>query len=201
MTLAFERLDEHRSEQKVVRPKTDFEDDELIAKLDALPPPKLRTVSNASSVIYSDAASPTFTEATTSEVGSPSLASSQSTNPVSPICLGPSDCPPVEKVTRSRGGSFTTPIEPRDQGYVTEISALRTESLPRLRHKGRQLDSEWREAKRVNETTHQLSANDIAVFEDWWAEQKTRIDRLYEQGKDLSAYLNLSPNGLGWVAP
>lgn len=134
-------------------------------------------------------------------MGSPSLASSQSTNPVSPICLGPSDAPPAEKPTRTRDNSFTTPIEPQDQGYVLELSSLRTEALPRLRHKGRQLDSEWREAKRMNETTHQLSANDIAVFEEWWTEKKVQIQKLYDQGKSLSTNLNLSPNGLGWTAP
>jgi hypothetical protein len=84
---------------------------------------------------------------------------------------------------------------------VLELSSLRTEALPRLRHKGRQLDSEWREAKRMNETTHQLSANDIAVFEEWWTDKKVQIQKLYDQGKSLSTNLNLSPNGLGWTAP
>ncbi|KAF1965611.1 hypothetical protein BU23DRAFT_22421 [Bimuria novae-zelandiae CBS 107.79] len=199
----FERFEAHTSELKTRRAATKFEDDELIAKLDALPPPKLRTDSNASSVILSDVASPVFTDTTTSVSGSPSLASSQSTNPVSPICLGPSDVPfpAAEKVSRSRDGSFTTPIEPLDQGYVMELSGLRTEALPRLKHKGRQLDAEWREAKRVNEATRHLSNDDITAFEEWWVEKKKYISNLYDQGTRLSNELNLSPNGLGWTAP
>ena len=115
--------------------------------------------------------------------------------------MGPSHTPPAEKVTRTRDNSFTTPIEPQDQGYILELSSLRTEALPRLRHKGRQLDTEWREAKRLNETTHHVSANDIVAFEEWWTEKKVQIQKLYDQGKDLSSNLNLSPSGLGWTAP
>ncbi|KAJ4355780.1 uncharacterized protein N0V89_003801 [Didymosphaeria variabile] len=195
------RLEAHTSAQDTARAHTKFEDDELIAKLDALPPPKMRTISNASSVIQSDVNSPVFTETSVSDVGSPSMASSQSTNPVSPICLDPSDTPPAEKCDRSRDGSFITPIEPQDQGYVLEISYLRTEALPRLKHNGRKLDLEWREAKRTNEITHHISDDDIAAFEEWWAEKKIKIDKLYERGNHLSSDLNLSPNGLGWAAP
>lgn len=173
----------------------------MIAKLDALPPPKMRTDSNASSVSLSDINSPIFTTMSMSESGTPSLASSQSTNPVSPICLGPSDSLPGEKYARSREGSFLTPIEPQDQGYVLEISCLRTEALPRLKHAGHKLDSEWREAKRTNDTNYHISAIDIATFEKWWAEQKLKIDALYERAQHLSTGLNLSPNGLGWTAP
>ena len=176
----------------------------MISKLDALPSPKMRTISNASSGFLSDVNSPIFTETSLSEIGSPSMASSQTTNPVSPvspICLGSWDTPPAEKCGRSRDGSFLTPIEPQDQGYVLEISSLRTEALPRLKHSGRKLDAEWREVKRTNETTDHISASDIATFEKWWSEKTIEILKLYEKGQHLSADLNLSPNGLGWAAP
>ncbi|KAF2448357.1 hypothetical protein P171DRAFT_211696 [Karstenula rhodostoma CBS 690.94] len=197
----FARVDAHTSAQGNDLACTKFEDDELIAKLDALPPPKMRTNSNASSVVLSDVNSPVFTTTSMSEAGTPSMASTLSTNPVSPICLGPSDSPPAEKCDRSRDGSFITPIEPQDQGYVLEISSLRTEALPRLKHSGHKLDSEWRDAKRTNDIAHHLSAIDIATFEKWWAEKKLKIDTLYNRGQHLSAGLNLSPKGLGWVAP
>jgi hypothetical protein len=201
MGLGYARIEAHTSAQGNSRANTKFEDDELIAKLDALPPPKMRTISNASSVILSDVNSPVFTETSISEAGTPSMASSQSTNPVSPICLGPSDTLPTEKGDRSRDGSFITPIEPQDQGYVLEISSLRTEALPRLKHSGHKLDLEWRETKRTNDSTHHLSAIDVATFEKWLAEAKLKIDRLYDRGQHLSSGLNLSPNGLGWAAP
>ncbi|KAK7181071.1 hypothetical protein DPSP01_003577 [Paraphaeosphaeria sporulosa] len=197
----YSRIDAHKSAQGNGNAYTKFEDDELIAKLDALPPPKIRTISNASSVVLSDVNSPVFTTTSVSEAGTPSIASSQSTNPVSPICLGPSDSLPAEKGNRSRNGSFIIPIEPQDQGYVLEISSLRTEALPRLKHSGHKLDLEWREAKRTSDTTHHLSAINIATFEKWWAEKKLKIDSLYERGQHLSTGLNLSPNGLGWAAP
>ncbi|KAF9737781.1 hypothetical protein PMIN03_008494 [Paraphaeosphaeria minitans] len=198
---AYSRIDAHKSAQGNGHAYTKFEDDELIAKLGALPPPKMRTISDASSVVPSDVNSPVFTTTSMSDVGTPSMASSQGTNPVSPICLGPSDPLPAEKGNRSRDGSFITPIEPQDQGYVLEISSLRTEALPRLKHSGHKLDSDWREAKRTKDTLHHLSAIDIATFEKWWAEKKLNIDSLYERGQHLSTGLNLSPNGLGWAAP
>lgn len=229
----YDRLDAHRAEQMAA---SRFEESELIAKLDALPSPKMRAFSNGtngSNVRVWDLASPIFTGASVS--GSPSQSASPA-SPVSPICLGPSNAPvpekvnpekvspetaipetanpekanpdkadpdkaDPEKVNRSRDSSFSTPIEPQDQGYVFELSTLRTEALPRLKHKGRQLDSEWREAKRANETTHRLSACDIAVFEQWWADKKIYIQNLYDQGKIMSSNFNLSPTGLGWTAP
>lgn len=197
MAPGYERIEAHKAEQNIGRANAKFGDDDLIDQLDALPPPKMRTISNASSVILSDANSPVFT----SETESPSMASSQSTNPVSPICLDPSDDPPAEKCGRSRGASFITPIDPQDQGFVLEISALRTEALPRLRHSSRKLEVEWREVKRINDSANHVSASDIAAFENWFAAKNTQVRELDEKVQHLSSDLNLSPNGLGWTAP
>ncbi|KAJ4298291.1 hypothetical protein N0V90_006191 [Kalmusia sp. IMI 367209] len=190
-----ERLEEHRSELSGRRADTKFEEDELLAHLAALPPPKMRTTSNASSAVVSELASPVFTEAPNSELGSPSLASSQSTSPVSPICLGPTDA--LLRSDRPRERSFSTPLEPHDQRYALELSHLRTEALPRLRHNHLRVEAEWTEAKRIN----RVPDDDITTFEEWCAEKKNKIDVLYEKVDRLSRAINLSPNGLGWTAP
>lgn len=78
---------------------------------------------------------------------------------------------------------------------------MRTEALPRLKHAGHKLDSEWREAKRTNDTNYHLSAIDIATFEKWLAEKKPKIEALYERAHQLSTGLNLSTTGMGWTAP
>jgi hypothetical protein len=99
--------------------------------------------------------------------------------------------------TRPRERSFSTPLEPHNAYYVTELSQLRTESLPRLRHRARTVDTAWYEAKRSNT----LSPNDVKEFENWWADKKCAIENLYEKGKRLSDAVGLSPNGMGWTAP
>lgn len=116
--------------------------------------------------------------------------------PPTPISLGhPAD--PFEKVNRSRERSFSTPLEPSDAYFSLELSHLRTEALPRLRHLGHKVDTEWYEAKR----TGQISTEDANAFENWWAEKKCAILSLSEKGKFLATAHGISANGMGWTAP
>ncbi|KAF2248455.1 hypothetical protein BU26DRAFT_334460 [Trematosphaeria pertusa] len=190
----FERLDKHTEGLDSARPPHRLEEDEFFVQMDDLPPPKMRTTSNASSVFLSDVSSPASPN---SESASPSLSASQVTSPVSPICLTPSELQYPDNRARSRERSFSIPLEPHDAYYATELSHLRTEALPRLRHAARKVDTEWYEAKRS--TT--LSISDINDFENWWAEKKCRILHLNEQGKRLSLAIGLSSSGMGWTAP
>jgi hypothetical protein len=80
---------------------------------------------------------------------------------------------------------------------VTELSHLRTEALPRLRHLARKVDFEWAEAKRSGN----ISADDANAFENWWAEKSCAITTLSENGKRLAEALGLMPTGMGWCAP
>jgi hypothetical protein len=104
---------------------------------------------------------------------------------------------PFDKQTRSRDRSFSTPLDPHEAYYANELSHLRTEALPRLRHLGFKVDTQWYEAKR----TAQLSAEDVNAFEKWWAEKTCTIVSLNEQGKRLATAHGLVPTGRGWCAP
>jgi hypothetical protein len=187
----FARLDKHTQDQ-----------DELI-QLDELPPPKIRTfraVSNASSVFTSDSSSPgtSASSASDSGCGSPvtaSLSQPQTRPAFSPVSLGPPAS--LEKRSRSRDRSFSTPLEPHDAKYATELSYLRTEALPCLRHLGRKVDFEWVDAKRSST----LSSEDVNAFENWWAEKTCTITNFCNKGKRLADALGLVPTGMGWCAP
>ena len=118
-----------------------------------------------------------------------SLPMSQIMSPGSPICLGPSE------LSRSRERSFSTPLKAHDAYYAAELSHLRTEALPRLRHKSYKVDSEWAQAK------HHLSADVVNAFENFWAEKKCAILSLAERGRRLASAVGLANTGLGWCAP
>jgi hypothetical protein len=122
-----------------------------------------------------------------------SLTASQVMPPASPICLSQLEI--SDKSNRSRERSFSTPLEPHDAYYATELSYLRTEALPRLRHKSFQVDRDLFENK------DQMSAEDINAFETFWAEKKAMIVSLNEQGKRLATAVGLAKTGLGWCAP
>jgi hypothetical protein len=98
---------------------------------------------------------------------------------------------------RVRERSFSAPLEPHNAYYATELSQLRTESLPRLRHTARKVDTEWTEVRGSN----CLSNEDINTFENWWAEKKCTINALYEKCQRLSHSIGLPSNGIGWTAP
>lgn len=198
----FERMDRHREDLDSGR-----EDhkvlEELLVHLEDLPPPKFRTNSNASSVFHhSDISSPATSGSPASRSGcaSPvtsSSSQSQALTPLSPVSLDPPAEDSIGKRSRSRDRSFSTPLEPQDAYYTTELSHLRTEALPRLRHAGRKVDTEWYEAKR----TGGVSAEDVNAFENWWAEKKCIILSLNEKGKHLASLHGLASTGMGWCAP
>lgn len=103
----------------------------------------------------------------------------------------------MEKRGRSRDHSFSTPLEAHDAYYATELSHLRTEALPRLRHQARKVDTEWYEANRMG----RIVAQDVHIFENWWVDKKSTINSLNEKGKRLATALGLSSTGMGWCAP
>lgn len=88
-------------------------------------------------------------------------------------------------------------MEPSDAYYRTELSHLRTEALPRLRHVSLKVDTEWYNAKRLGK----LSDEETSNFEAWWLEKKSKINQLNEQGTRLCNAIGLTSSGLGWTAP
>ncbi|KAL5119318.1 hypothetical protein ACEQ8H_002805 [Pleosporales sp. CAS-2024a] len=183
----FARLDKMRQDQEDLQ-------------LERLPSPKFRTSSNASSVLYSDSSSATATSSfsqsgSASPITSP-LAQPQPRPAFSPVSLGPA-AESLAKRSRSRDRSFSTPLEPHDAYHAAELSHLRTEALPRLRHLSRKVDVEWVDAKR----SASLSADDVNAFENWWAEKSCSIVSLNEKGKSLAEALGIVPTGMGWCAP
>lgn len=175
--------------------------DELLVQLNDLPPPRFRTTSDASSVFLSDLSSPGTTGSSASQSGcaSPvnsSFDQSQSLSPMSPVTLGPR-ADPFDKRSKSRERSFSTPLEPQDAYYATELSHLRTEALPRLRHSCHKVDAEWYEFKR----TGVMPAEDVNAFETWWADKKYTVVTLNENGTRLATDHGLASTGMGWCAP
>ncbi|KAH9867793.1 hypothetical protein IAQ61_007097 [Plenodomus lingam] len=196
---SFERLDKQAESASSSSHESKVPMDELLMKLEDLPLPKFRTVSNASSVVQSDISSP-ITEGSSgsqsqSECASPmtSFSSTQAV-PVSPISLGPPEL--FSHSSRSRDRSFSTPLEPHDAYFATELSHLHTEALPRLRHKCHKVDTEWHEAKRAGNFTTDVM-ND---FENCWAEKKCLVLSLNEKCKRLANAHCVSSTGMGWAA-
>lgn len=195
----FERLDKHTEELDGHRPDHKVPEDELLVQLDELLPTKFRTESNASSIFMSDVSSPAYTSSNASDSGCASPVSTFSqpaTMPaLSPFSLSPPEM--AEKRTLSRNRSFSTPLEPQDAYYATELSYLRTEALPRLRHSALKVDTDWYEAKRTGSVTDA----DVATFEAWWVEKKCNILSLNEKGKRLAVAIGITSTGMGWTAP
>ncbi|KAH7359581.1 hypothetical protein BKA66DRAFT_427113 [Pyrenochaeta sp. MPI-SDFR-AT-0127] len=198
---SFERLDNNTKLLDAGRSDHKVPVDDLLVNLDDLPPPKFRTISNASSVFQSDLSSPLTGGSPASQSGcaSPVTSSgfslSQTMSPASPISLGPPGF--SDEHARPRDRSFSTPLEPHDAYYATELSHLRTEALPRLRHKCHKVDTEWYEAKR----TASIATDDINAFETWWADKKCAVLGLNERGKRLATDFGLANTGMGWCAP
>ncbi|CAO2651680.1 Nn.00g042500.m01.CDS01 [Neocucurbitaria sp. VM-36] len=194
----FERLDKHTEDLDSSHPDHRTAADELLIQLDDLPPQKLRTASNASSVLQSDFSSPLTSASSgsqsgcTSPVTRPSFSQSHTTFPASPMSLGPPEL--SDKGSRSRDRSFSKPLDPHDAYYAAELSHLRTEALPRLRHKCHKVDTDWYEAKRTGD----IATNDVNAFENWWAEKKCTVLCLNERAKRLATALGLSNSGMGW---
>ncbi|KAI8942224.1 hypothetical protein NX059_000307 [Plenodomus lindquistii] len=195
----FERLDKQAEGSSAGSHEAKVPMDELLVKLEDLPPRNFRTVSNASSVFQSGISSPitegSFGSQSQSECASPATSSScAQAVPVSPISLGPPEL--FNQPSRPRDHSFSTPMEPHDAYFATELSHLHTEALPRLRHKCHKVDTEWHEAKR----TGNYSADVMNDFENCWAEKKCIVMNLNEKSKRLASIHDISPTGLGWTA-
>lgn len=168
--------------------------------LDDLPPPVFRTNSSDSSVVLSDISSPPSAGSSASHSGTASPVPShyqlsRPKSPGSPPSLGQSELPSRRPLPRER--SFSTPLEPTDAYYDVELSHLRTEALPRLRHKSHKVDTVWYEEKRSNV----IEQDDISTFENWWAGKKCKILELQECVKRLADERGLAPTGMGWCAP
>lgn len=169
--------------------------DDLVVQLADLPHPKLRTVSNASSAFQSSISSPitdgSFGSQSQSECASPITSFLQAV-PVSPMSLGPPEL--IKQRSQSRERSFSTPLEPNDAYFATELSHLHTEALPRLRHKCHKVDTEWLQAKRTGTFTTDMM-ND---FENCWAEKKCIVLTLNEKSKRLAHVHGVVSTGMGW---
>jgi len=192
----FERLDKQTEYISSNMQESKVPMDDLVVQLTDLPHPKLRTISNASSAFQSGISSPT-TEISSgsqsqSECASPITSFSSQAVPVSPMSLGSPDL--FNQQSRSRERSFSTPLEPHDAYFATELSHLHTEALPRLRHMCHKVDTEWLEAKRTGSYTTDVM-ND---FENCWAEKKCIVLSLYEKSKRLASAHGIAPTGMGW---
>lgn len=192
----FERLDKQTESISTgsQEPKAPME--ELAMQLTDLPHPKLRTISNASSAFQSGISSP-ITDISSgsqsqSECASPITSFASQAVPVSPMSLGSPDL--SNQQGRPRERSFSTPLEPHDAYFATELSHLHTEALPRLRHMCHKVDTEWLEAKR----TSTFTADIMNDFENCWAEKKCIVLNLNEKSKRLANIHGIAPTGLGW---
>lgn len=191
----FERLDKHLEGSEDSDCDTSrLAPEDALAQLDQLPSPRLRTTSNASSVFQSDSSTPLTSASSASHSGSASplespVPVSQLMCPGSPLSLG------LSERSRSRERSFSTPLKSHDAYYAVELSHLRTEALPRLRHKTYKVDTAWSEAK------PHMHPDDVNAFENWLAEKKCAILSLSERGKRLATAVGIANTGLGWCAP
>lgn len=196
----FERLSEYSGVDDGSRTDQKTPDDEVLVDLDELRPQKFRTASNASSVFLSDISSPAYSGTPASDSGSASpvpstFSLSQSATTPAPISLGPPELETKRSSTRER--SFSTPLDPQDAKYASELSYLRTEAVPRLRHAGHKVDTEWYDAKR----TGSVAAEDVQQFEAWWSTMKCTILQLSETSKRMAEAKGVTANGMGWTAP
>ena len=115
-------------------------------------------------------------------------------SPISLLSLGQPEL--SVRRDRSRDRSFSVPLEPHDAYYATELSHLRTEALPRLRHMCHKVDTEWYGAKR----TGNITTDDANTFENWWAEKKCNVLSLDEKGRRLATIRGVANTGMGWCA-
>ena len=188
--VGFQRAQKHNGDTEL-SPAASSPEMEVMTQLDdsicSLPAPMLRSTSDASSRFSSSFGSPALM-LTPSSSQSPSMSALQDTSPVSPICLTPTDAP-----LRTWEHSFSTPLEAHDAYYATELSQLRTESLPRLRHAARNVDKEWYNTKRT------VTPDDVNQFELWWMEKKFTIKNLDDDCKRRSDAFGVSASGIGWT--
>lgn len=193
----FERLEEHSGHITTFTPRPTEDEmlvqlDDSISSLKSLP--KLDTDSTLSSF--------NVTSSPTSSAQSPSMSASQGSqiSPVSPISLAVDVFPdgmlsPGSILgSRTRERSFSTPVDPCDAYYRNELSQLRTEAIPRLRHAALRLAIEWTAVK----NSGSIPKEDVEAFQRWWDERKVKADDLDEKTRRLSDFHGLTPHGLGW---
>ncbi|KAF2015388.1 hypothetical protein BU24DRAFT_461637 [Aaosphaeria arxii CBS 175.79] len=206
VSTGFERVQILGREAKKSSTDSAVVEDSALSTIDMLPIiprtlPKLRTDSVSSSQPDSSNRSQVQSLSPSSSFGPsspPHMSTSDGPSPVSPMCLTPLDAPtnkPLDGLKRER--SFSTPLEPTDAYYATELSQLRTEAMPRLRHKIRKVESDWADVKR----THVLDKEQTNSMENWLAHKKVDTLEVDEASKTLADAIGLTPNGMGWTAP
>lgn len=155
---------------------------------------KPRTASNASSVRHdSGFSSPVSVSPTSSISSSPLLSYNHPTASISPLSLPPT-MNAAAQTNHHHRRAFTIPLNPHNAYYAAELSYLRTDSLPRLRHSARRIDTEWAECKRVD----RAFADSGAEFEAWWAGKKELIGSLDDKGKRLCMSVGAGVMSMGW---
>lgn len=150
--------------------------------------PRLRAESsNGSSVVISSPSSGTHSPKWDND--------SVFAGPISPISLAADS---ISSSNRNRERSFSTPLEPHNAKYITELSYVRSEAAPRLRHAVRAVDTEWTQV--LNNKA--IPSRDLKEkFENWWANKKCYTMTLEEKAKRLGDAAGIRANGLGWTAP
>lgn len=196
----FARLGKYDADINASRAASVAPVEEPIMDFEHLPSPKFSSVSDTSSVFQSGTSSPVDSASSASTSGcaspiSPFVSMSHPVYPASPISLGSPGI--LEMRGRSRDRSFSTPLESLDAYSATELSYLRTEALPRLRHQCQKVDTEWHEFLR----TGTISSDAMNAFENWWALMKCTAQDLSAQGMYLATQRGVAATGMGWTAP
>ncbi|KAF2801333.1 uncharacterized protein BDZ99DRAFT_403574 [Mytilinidion resinicola] len=186
----FERLE---TLGEALSPSENAEDD-IVPVPGVVKPRGLSTITISSNDSDASATSSLASSVVSTPLSTPNLFSM----PVSPFSLSPSS---FEKTTskphqRHHARSYTTPMEPDMAYYTLELSHLRTESLPCLRHAIRVVDRELNESKRLVE----LDEETLGEFEAWWVKKKATAIGLDQKGLALSIQRGIPTNGLGWSA-
>lgn len=149
-----------------------------------------------------------FSTLSTSSISLPGT-SCQSTPSLSPL-----DSPPASSassICSDRRSSFndhafTTPLSPKCSYYKAEVTGLRSESFPRLRHTARRVESEYKETRRMLDIWQRQSesgstagpspaaitivSNSLDQFGDWWAEKKMMIASVSDRMEALGGLNN-----------
>jgi len=189
--------------------------DEPLGDFEALPSPKYGTIGDANSIFHYGLATPPITppEANT-ESSTPGLVSpdfspmvlphgarpSSAGTPVdAPYALESAVASPLMSAasrsrSRTRSMSLGIQLEGQERFLVPELSHLRTEILPHLRHSVRKVDVAFVEAKLAGT----ISTSHVEAFEPWWKSTKAKINRLDNETKTIADDINLPPTGMGW---
>jgi hypothetical protein len=174
--------------------------DNELPDVDAVPAPehhRPRGLSTISALSSTDSDS-TSSSLTSSMVSTPLSAPTVSPIPISSFSLSPFFFEQALSAHHHRHHerSYTTPMSPHSAYYSRELSYLRTDTLPNLRHALRVVDRELNEAKRLAE----LTGADLDAFENWWAAKKALAMGLDQKGQALSLQKGIPANGFGWSA-